>query len=149
MQTYQRRWIAHRIGPLVTASWLAVIGSATAWAQIDRAPPRDPPTVVVPRYGPGVAGQIIEGPTTPVCRPNIPCTKPFANATVLVLDGTSRNSVGTAVTNARGNFIVSVPPGAYLVHVQVADLPRCPEAQATVGPGNFTVVHIDCDTGIR
>jgi hypothetical protein len=149
MQTHQRRWIAHSIGQLITASCLATIGSATAWAQIDRTPPRDPPTVIVPGYGPGVAGQIIEGPTTPVCRPNIPCTRPFANATVHVQDSATQNSVGTAVTNARGNFLVSVPQGAYIVRVQTGTLPRCPEVSATVGPTNFTLVHISCDTGIR
>jgi hypothetical protein len=148
MQTNQRR-ITHRIGQLVTTLCLVTIGSATAWAQADRAPPGTRSTVVVTGYGPGVAGQIIEGPTTPVCRPNIPCTRPFANATVLVLDGTNRNTVGTAVTNARGNFLVSVPPGAYLVHVQVVDFPRCPEVQPTVGSSNFALVHVFCDTGIR
>ena len=148
MQTHQRR-ISPRIGQLVTALCLVTIGNASAWAQADQTRPRDLTAVVVTGYGPGVAGQIIEGPTTPVCRPNIPCTKRFANATILVLDGTNRNTVGTAVTNARGNFIVTVPPGAYLVHVQVADFPRCPEVQATVGPSKFALVHVSCDTGIR
>jgi hypothetical protein len=149
MRTNQRR-ITHRIGQLVTASCLVAIGgAASAWAQADQAPRRQLTAVVVTGYGPGVAGHVIEGPATPACRPNIPCTRPFANATVLVLDGTNRNTVGTAVTNARGNFLVSVPPGTYLVHVQVADLPKCPELQATVGPSKFALVHVSCDTGIR
>jgi hypothetical protein len=61
MQTRQR-CITHKIGQLVTASCFAAISGATAWAQVDPAPPRDPPAVVVPSYGPGVAGHIIEGP---------------------------------------------------------------------------------------
>ena len=137
MQIY-KRWIAHRIGQLVTASCLVAICSATAWAQVR-----------APRSGSGIAGHVVEGPTTPVCRPNVPCTRPFANATILVLDSTNRSTVGTGVTNRRGNFRVRVPPGAYLVHVQVVDFPRCPEAQATVRRHHFTFARIDCDTGIR
>ena len=67
---------------------------------------------------------------------------------VLVRD-TNGSTIGTAVTNARGNFLVSVPSGSYIVHVQVVDRPRCPEVQVMVGPSNFTLVHLSCDTGIR
>jgi hypothetical protein len=141
VQTSQR-WIVHRIGQVVAILFLETMGSTAVWA-------RGPSTIVVTGYGPGVAGQVIEGPTTPVCRPNVPCTRPFANATVLVRDSTSHNTIGTAVTNRIGNFLVSVPSGAYVVHVQVVDLPRCPEVPVTVGPSNFAVVHVSCDTGIR
>jgi hypothetical protein len=68
---------------------------------------------------------------------------------VLVIESTTGSMVGTAVTNTRGNFLVSVPPGEYLVQVQVVNFLRCAEAQATVRPWLFTRVHIDCDTGIR
>ena len=135
----QKRRIASRIEQLVMTSCLAAIWSAAAWAGPGR----------VPRYGSGIMGHAVEGPTTPVCRPSVPCTRPFANATVLVLDRTNRNTVGTAVTNRRGNFRVRVLPGVYLVHVQVVDFPRCPEVEATVRRQHFTVVRIDCDTGIR
>jgi hypothetical protein len=104
---------------------------------------------VTPRYRSAIAGHVVEGPTTPVCRPNVACTRPFANATVLVLDSTNHNTVGTAVTNGRGNFLVRVSPGDYLVHMQVVDFPRCPEVQVKVRRRHVIVVHIDCDTGIR
>jgi hypothetical protein len=68
---------------------------------------------------------------------------------VLVLDPTNRVTVGSAVTNTSGNFLLSVAPGAYIVHVKVVDFPRCPEVQATVGQSDFTLVQITCDTGIR
>ena len=100
----------------VTALFLVIAGGTAVWA-------RGPTPLVVAGYGPGVAGQVIEGPTTPVCRPNIPCTRPFANATVHVQDSATQNPVGTAVTNARGNFLVSVPQGAYIVRVQTGALP--------------------------
>ena len=133
----QKRWSAHPIGQLVTASCLVAIWSNAAWAQVG-----------APGYRSGIVGHVVEGPTTPVCRPGVPCTRPFANATILVLDQ-NRNTAGTAVTNRHGNFRVQVPPGAYLVHVQVVDFPRCPEIQATVRPRHFTAVRMDCDTGIR
>ena len=148
MQTGERR-IIHRLRHVVAGLCIAAVWMTPTWAQSNRSHSRDAGAAALTSYGPGVAGQVIEGPTTPVCRPNVPCTRPFANATILVLDGTNRNTVGTAVTNAHGNFIVSVPPGAYLVHVQVVDLPRCPEIQATVGPSKFTAVQVSCDTGIR
>ena len=138
----KQRPIINNVRQLVTALFFVIVGGTAVWA-------RGPSSVVVAGYGPGVAGQVIEGPTTPVCRPNIPCTRPFANATVHVQDSATQNSVGTAVTNARGNFLVSVPQGAYIVRVQTGTLPRCPEVSATVGPTNFTLVHISCDTGIR
>ena len=134
----QKRWRAHPIGQLATASCLGAIWSTAAWAQVG-----------APGYRSGIVGHVVEGPTTPVCRPNVTCTRPFANATILVLDSTNRSTVGTVVTNGRGNFRVRVPPGAYLVHVQVVDFPRCPEAQATVRRHHFTLARIDCDTGIR
>jgi len=148
MKTKQRN-SAKRVGPLLTAFFLATVGSATAWAQADGGLPPSPPTVVVLGYGSGIAGHISEGPTAPVCQLNVPCTMSFADAMVLVIESTNGIVVGTAITNALGNFIVSVPPGEYLVQVQVVDFPRCEEAQATVLPRMFTRVHIDCDTGIR
>jgi hypothetical protein len=104
---------------------------------------------MVPGYGPGIAGQIIKGPTTPVCLPNAPCTKPVADATVLLLDPTSRKTVGAAVTNTSGDFIVSLPSGAYLVHVQPRGTPRCQEVQVTIEQNDFVLVQVVCDTGIR
>jgi hypothetical protein len=138
----KRRPIINNVGQLVTAFFFVTVGGTAVWA-------RGASPVVVAGYGPGVAGQVLEGPTTPVCRPNIPCTRPFANATIHVQDSATQNPVGTAVTNTRGNFLVSVPQGTYIVRVQTGPLPRCPEVSAAVGPTNFTLVHISCDTGIR
>ena len=138
------------VAPLLTA-FLATVGSAAAWAQADSVLPQSPPALLVPGFGPGVAGNISQGPTLPVCRVDVPCTRPFAGAKVLVLDSTNPDIVvGTAITNALGNFIVSVPTGEFLVRVQVVGFfPRCGEAKATVGARAFTLVQIDCDTGLR
>jgi hypothetical protein len=132
-----KRWSARPAGLLVMTSCLA-IWNTTAWAQAG-----------APAYRSGITGHVVEGPITPVCRPGVPCTRPFANATIQVVDSATRNTAGTAVTNRRGNFRVEVPPGSYLVHVQVVDFPRCPEVQAVVRGHHYTAVRIDCDTGIR
>jgi hypothetical protein len=138
---------------MVTALFLvlATVGSGAVWAQADSGIPPFPPALVVPGFGPGVAGNISEGPSLPVCQPSVPCTRPFAGAEVLVLDSTNPDIVvGTAFTNALGNFVVSAPSGEYLVRVQVTGpFPRCGETKATVGTRAFTLVQIDCDTGIR
>lgn len=136
MQMHQR-W-TRRIGTLIAGLSLATIGTSATWG-VDGAL----------RHRGVIMGNITEGPTTPVCRPNTRCTRPFANATIQVLDDATRNPVGTAVTNRFGNFRVAVPPGAYLVHVQVVDFPRCPEVKAVVRPLRLTRVKIACDTGIR
>ena len=109
MQTNQRR-IAYRIDQLVTTLCAVTIGIASTSAQANQT---SPPNVVT-GYGPGIAGQIIEGPTTPNRRPEIPCSRPFANATVLVLGDANGSTIGMAVTNERGNFLVSVPSGKYI-----------------------------------
>jgi hypothetical protein len=132
-----RRW-TQRIGTLIAGLSLAATGTSATWG-VDGA---------LGRTG-VIVGQVTEGPTTPVCRPNIPCTRPFANANIEVLDSATRNLVARAVTNRRGNFRVAVPPGTYLVHVQVIDFPRCPEATAAVRPLRLTRIRIACDTRIR
>jgi len=148
--TITSRWIWGMVKQCATAACFAAIGGARAWsAQPDEALFNDLAALVVPGYGPGIGGQISEGPSTPVCQPNTSCIKPFSDAMVLVLDPTNRVTVGSAVTNTSGNFLLSVGPGAYIVHVKVVDFPRCAEVQATVGQRDFALVQITCDTGIR
>ena len=136
MQMDQRR-IARRIGQVITATSLA----ALCCAAFSAAPAAARPVS-------GIRGTVVEGPITPVCRPNVPCTRPFANATILVLNAANRSQVATALTNARGVFRVAVAPGSYLVHVAIIDFPRCPEASAKVTWRHVTRVHIQCSTGI-
>jgi len=142
-----------RIKQFAAAALLASIGSVPAWAaaQVDtNLPIGDTPAVVVPGYGPGIAGHVIEAPIARHCIPGIPCSRPVVNATVLIVDRKTRETVGTAVTNASGNFLVTVPHNLYLLQVEaVGTFPRCPLAQATVGLTDFTPVQITCDSGIR
>ena len=86
-----------RIKQFAAAALLASMGSATGWAaaQVDAdLPTADAPALVVPGYGPGIAGHVVEGPIRPVCQPNSACTGPFADATILILDPKTRFTVG-------------------------------------------------------
>jgi hypothetical protein len=142
-----------RIKQFAAAALLASIGSATAWAaaQVDiNLPTPDAPALVVPGYGPGIAGHVIEAPIARHCTPGIPCSRPVANATVLIVDRKTRETVGTAVTNVSGNFLVTVPPNNYLLQVETdGTFPRCPQAEATAGLTDFVPVQITCRSGIR
>jgi hypothetical protein len=116
-----------------------------------------PVSLVVPGFGPGVAGTVVVGPTAPVCLPEQPCDRPFAGARVMVLtvDPTAHVPteipVGIAVTNAQGNFIVSAPPGDYAVQIDTAPdhLPICTPVAVTVSGRHLTLVEVQCDTGMR
>jgi hypothetical protein len=140
-----------KVKQFAAAALLASVGGNMAWAAVVQpAPDPSVPALVVPGYGPGIAGHIIESPTAPRCSPGVACTKPFADATVLIINRKTYETVGTAVTNASGNFIASVPHELYVVQVEtVGTFPRCPTVQATVGLTDFTPVQISCDTGIR
>ena len=103
------------------------------------------------RFGPDVAGNVTVGPSLPVCRPDIPCEKPLADASVQIisLNDDRKEVVGLAVTNTPGYFVVSVPRGDYLVHVETGFLPQCADVKITVGKQWLTFVTIDCDSGLR
>lgn len=119
------------------------LGSSYAEAAIP-----SPAWVVVPGYGPGVAGHVTLSPSVPVCRVGIPCERPYDGAVVQILD-LNRQVIGSAVTNIQGAFIVSVPPGDYTVHITTLNYPRCPEISLTVGKAFFSLASLVCDSGIR
>ena len=124
--------------------WGSLLGMATAQET-------GAAVLVVPRFGPGVAGNVTVGPITPVCRPDVPCDRPFVGASVQVigLSGHVKEVVGTAVTNTAGNFLVSVPAGAYLVQVETGIFPHCDEGEVKVDTKAFTFIALDCDSGLR
>lgn len=132
-----------------------VMISSVSWAAepTQSVPPiSHPGSVVVPGYGPGVAGHILLSPSLPICpapgQPNSSCVKPYVDAIVQILTATGEE-IGSARTNALGAFIVSVPSGDYVVHIKTVDFPRCPEEKVIVGPHFFTLVTLTCDTGLR
>lgn len=109
--------------------------------------------------GPGAArgiltGDVVAGPTCPVERVEGPncAPAPVPNREIQILDA---NGVvaATTKTDASGHFSVSLPPGAYVLHVAIV---RGQIGVSQVTPGNVTVVEgksvsikIELDTGIR
>lgn len=144
----------HRLSLAIVAA-TALAGEATYSAEPSLTSQASAASLRVPGYGPGIAGSVTLGPTAPVCTPDQPCEKPYAGVEVvasrLVPTGVVPPAPVQAYTNAQGNFIMSAPPGRYLVRVEVPDgpYPICTTTQTSVGRGVFALVQLACDTGIR
>jgi hypothetical protein len=100
----------------------------------------------------GVKGQALIGPTCPVMRVENPCPdRPYQTSLiVLSLDG---QEVTRFETDAEGKFQIPLSPGEYILH---ADQPRgrpvipfAADILFTVLPGEFAIVNITFDSGIR
>jgi hypothetical protein len=99
----------------------------------------------------GIDGVVTLGPTTSVCRVDVPCSRPIA-ATVSVQDAGGR-IIRQFTSGIDGRFHVDLPPGTYtLVPLPLrpgAVLPRGNPATVTVVTGGYTHVDLNYDTGIR
>ena len=98
----------------------------------------------------GLAGSVVRGPITPVCRVDVPCDAPFSAGFTVQRAG---RQVARFQSDSAGQFTVFLDPGPYTV-VPNADAPVIsPAAQGksvTVeDSGRLTVVSLTFDTGIR
>jgi hypothetical protein len=119
------------------------IGAAVAIAACASAGSSPSPTT-------GLAGVVMRGPVTPVCRVDVPCDAPFSATFTVEQDG---RRVAQFQSDAAGQFTVYVKPGAYAV-VPAADAPiigaSLQRKSVTVADnGMLTVVRLMFDTGIR
>ena len=97
----------------------------------------------------GIRGLVLLGPTCPV-EPSdgSACVTPYA-ATIAVLDD-AETTVATIRSGPDGRFEVALPPGHYLLVPASGDpLPTAEPVGVVVEPGEFVVVQIDYDSGIR
>ena len=96
----------------------------------------------------GIRGTLIRSPTTPVCREGQPCSAPAAGVALLVTR--AGRTVAQPTTARDGSFRIVLAPGRYVV--RLARPPRIgglrPRA-VQVWPGQFTIVRLVVDTGIR
>jgi hypothetical protein len=93
----------------------------------------------------GLYGVVTRGPTTPVCKVGVPCSAPFAHATlVFTRPGVTRK----ATADAQGKYRVALPAGAWSVRVQGSPFGWKPRS-VTVPSGRYARVNVDVDTGIR
>jgi hypothetical protein len=93
--------------------------------------------------------QVLRGPTTPVCLPNVSCEAPFAASFLLYRSGRLRSRVETG---ADGRIELHLAPGDYeLVPGPEAPV-LSPESQRkpiqVIAPGPLEVT-LQFDTGIR
>jgi hypothetical protein len=89
-------------------------------------------------------GTVRIGPTTPVCRQGVPCTKPAARVVLTFAHGGSHVRVRT---DGRGRYHVSLRPGTWTVRASTGlriSAARFVVPRSASAARNFTI-----DTGIR
>lgn len=106
---------------------------------------------VVASRGTGVEGVVTLGPTTPVCRVGVPCSRPIS-ATLMVKDAAGREIL-PVTSGADGQFRADLPPGTYMLQplpLQPGALyPRAVPLTVDVSTGAYTHADVMYDTGIR
>jgi hypothetical protein len=93
----------------------------------------------------GLYGVVTRGPTTPVCRVDVPCTKPYGHSTLVF----SRLGVTRRVTtDAQGRYRIGLAPGRWSLRVKGAQFGVKPTA-VTVPSARYGKLNVLVDTGIR
>ncbi len=102
----------------------------------------------------GITGTVLLGPTCPVVKdpPDEVCAdKPFETSlAVTTADGA--RVIAEVRSDARGAFVVNVPPGEYAIRSAAAAniLPYCGSGETIRVPvQGFVEATVRCDTGIR
>jgi hypothetical protein len=99
--------------------------------------------------GAELRGTVTLGPTSPVCRTETPCERPYATRVVIRSARTGRR-VRTLDSDGSGHFRARLRPGLYRVRALGGDpFPRCSSATVRVRTHRVTRVAISCDTGVR
>ncbi len=95
----------------------------------------------------GLHGTVRRGPTTPVCRPSVPCVAPAANMT---LTFARAGFVRSTRTDAHGRYRITLPAGTYRVRTSTTALGKIPQpARGEVRAGHSDQIDFTLDTGIR
>ena len=90
-------------------------------------------------------GFVTRGPTKPVCQVQMPCTAPYAHATLVF----SRAAVTRKVTtDTTGKYRVALPTGRWSLRVQSSRFGWTPRS-VVVPSARYARLNIDVDTGIR
>jgi len=99
----------------------------------------------------GIQGTVTLGPTCPVERPGMTCTKPYAG-TIDIFSESGR-LLKAVSSSADGKFRVGLKPGTYTLKPEPRDparpYPMGKPVTVTVKPGSYATVNIQYDTGIR
>jgi hypothetical protein len=93
----------------------------------------------------GLYGVVTRGPTTPVCRVDVPCSAPYGHSTLVF----SRPGITRPVTtDAKGRYRIGLAPGRWSLRVKDAHFGWKPTA-VWVPTGRYAKLNVSVDTGIR
>jgi carboxypeptidase family protein len=92
----------------------------------------------------GLRGLVLRGPTTPVCRAELPCAAPVKGATLRFIRA---GSTHISKTDAHGRYRIALAPGTYTVRIAGARRPK--PSLVRVRTGHVFVANFTIDTGIR
>ena len=98
----------------------------------------------------GIEGVITISPANPgPIRADAPGSVPLANAPFVVEK--NNGEVTSFITNDKGRFRVSLPPGHYKISIKgrKSSIGRFGPFEVDVVPGKMTRVQWECDSGIR
>jgi|tagenome__1003787_1003787.scaffolds.fasta_scaffold20537935_2 hypothetical protein len=95
----------------------------------------------------GLHGLVTRGPTAPVCRTGVPCSRPAAHVVVqFVREG---RVAGTARTDAKGGYRIVLPADAYTLRIARRFGVSISPKQALVRTAAMRRLDLRIDTGIR
>jgi hypothetical protein len=101
------------------------------------------------RLSSGFRGTVRIGPTTPVCRPGVPCDAGYATR-VVIRNARTGTRVTTVRSDSHGRFTARLPAGRYRLQASGGrPYPRCAPVTAQVRRDRFTRVALSCDSGLR
>ena len=99
-----------------------------------------------------LTGKVTRAPTQPVVKEGMPPSSEPASNIKLVILTSKRKQITSVMTNAQGEYRISLPPGNYRIETAsltgiefTKDLP----AIVTITEGRKTRLDIHIDTGIR
>jgi hypothetical protein len=93
----------------------------------------------------GLYGVVTRGPTTPVCRVDVPCTKPYGHSTLVF---SRLGATRKVTTDSQGKYRVALPAGRWSLRVQGAQFGWRPST-VTVPSARYAKLNVFVDTGIR
>lgn len=101
----------------------------------------------------GLYGHAMLGPTCPVQRdpPDPSCSdKPYVGTLVALNASDPRVPVATFQTGPDGAYNVTLAPGLYRLETPAGqNLPRCGAPTTMVTADHYTLLDVQCDSGIR
>lgn len=99
-----------------------------------------------PSFTNGLRGQVLIGPTTPVCRTDIPCEAPARGVTLTF--ARSGDRVLSVKTDAQGWYRATLPAAIYTVDSGQRRERLFPQ-NVKVRPGHVDRLDFHIDTGLR